>query len=79
MQLIGTTNGTSYLDATALEGTNYQYLVVADNMIGPGNASDRSFGEIAKVSTDYTLLIIIAVLAMAGIGAVAFLMLRKKK
>jgi hypothetical protein len=79
MQLIGTTKGTSYLDTTAEAGTDYQYQVVADNMIGRGLVSDISVGVITKVSTDYTFLFIIAVVVVAGIGAVAFLMMRKKK
>lgn len=83
---IGTVGASTltYEDTTGTAGTTYTYFVVATNANGAGtqsatvNAASQETG--GDGGTDNTMLYIgIGVVAIVAIGAVAFLMMRRKK
>jgi len=80
LEIIGYSNTTSYLDTTAVEGTEYQYQIVPSNAVGLGAGSSLTTGKKIKPSElgiSTFLLIVVAVAAV--LTAVLFLVLRRRK
>jgi hypothetical protein len=78
LQLVGTVDGSQYIDADVEPGHTYQYAVAAVNQLGSGPASMALEAELPRTSGS-PLTLALLVIAVAGVVSVLIVMVRRKR